>query len=66
MLQNNVAPNIGQKLSNYQWPIILGAGLYATFRGERVLVPIRFNATFLAAGLIVKKYVPLSWTMQKF
>jgi len=25
----------------------LGAGLYTTFRGERVLVVIRFNATFL-------------------
>ena len=46
-LQSNVAPNIGQKLSNYQWPITLGAGLYTTCRGERVVVVIRFNATFL-------------------
>jgi len=44
----------------------LGAGLYTTFRGERVLVVIRFNATFLSWGLIVKKYIPLSGTMQKF
>jgi len=41
-------------LSNNQWPVILGAGLYTTFRGERVLVVIRFNATFLSWGLIVK------------
>jgi len=27
MLQYNVAPHIGQKLSSNQWPIILGAGL---------------------------------------
>jgi len=38
MLQNNVAPNVGQKLSSNQWPIILGAGLYTTFRGQRLLV----------------------------
>jgi len=30
-----------------QCPIILGAGLYTTYRGERVLVVIGFNATFL-------------------
>jgi len=35
------------KLSNNQWPIILAAGLYTTFRGERALVYIRFNATIL-------------------
>jgi len=40
MLQNNVAP----KLSSNQWLIILGAGLYTTFHGERVLVVIRFNS----------------------
>jgi len=34
-------------LSKNQWLIILGAGHYETFRGERVLVVIRFNATFL-------------------
>jgi len=27
MLQINVAPHIGQKLSNNQWPIILGTWL---------------------------------------
>jgi len=47
MLQNNVEPNIGRKLSSNQWPIILGAVLYTTYRGERVLIVIRFNATFL-------------------
>jgi len=47
MLQNNVAPIIGQIVKN-QWPIILGAGLYTTFRGERVLIFIRLNATFLS------------------
>jgi len=30
------------------WPIILGAELYTTCRGERVLVVIRFNVTFLS------------------
>ena len=39
MLHNNVAPNIGQKLSSNQRPIVSGA--------ERVLVVIRLNATFL-------------------
>ena len=29
------------------WPTILGAELYITCRGERVLVVIRFNVTFL-------------------
>jgi len=47
MLQNYVTPNIGQKLSSNQWPIILGAGFYTTCRVERVLGVIRFNATFL-------------------
>ena len=57
MLHNNVAPNIGQKLSNYQWPIILGAGLYSTCRGERValVVVIRLNATFLPLRPYCKK-----------
>ena len=32
----------------------------------KMLSAIRFNATFPSWGLIVKKYVPLSWTMQKF
>ena len=65
MLQNNVAPNIGRKFSSNQWPVIWGSGLYTTYRGERVLVVIVFNATFLLWNVIVKKYVPLSWTMQK-
>jgi len=67
MLQNNVAPNIGQKLSSNQWPIILGAGLYATCRDERVLVVIRFYATFLPLTPYCDKIcsLPLSWTMQK-
>jgi len=47
MLQNNVAPNIGRKFSSNQWPVIWGSGLYTTYRGERVLVVIAFNATFL-------------------
>jgi len=46
MLQNHVAPNIGQKLLSNQWPTILGAGLFTTCHGERVLVVIRFNTTF--------------------
>jgi len=29
------------------WPIILATGLYTTCRGERELVVIRFNVTFL-------------------
>jgi len=37
MLQNY----FGQKFSSNQWPIILGAGLYTTCRGERLLVVIR-------------------------
>jgi len=61
MLQNNVAPSTGQKLSNNQWPINLGAGLYTICRGERVLVVIRFNAIFLP----LRPYCDLSWTMQK-
>jgi len=36
MLQNNVAPNIGQNLSSNQWPVILGSGLYTTYRGVLV------------------------------
>jgi len=47
MLQNNVAPNIGQEVSSNQLPIILVVGLYTTCRGERVLVVLRFNATCL-------------------
>jgi len=47
MLQINVAPNIGQKLSNNQWPITLAVEVYTIYRGERVLVAIGFNATFL-------------------
>ena len=42
------------KLSNNQWPIILGAGLYTTCRVERVFVAIRSNASFLSCGLNVK------------
>jgi len=34
MMQNNVAPNNGQKLPSNQWPVILGAGLNTTCRGE--------------------------------
>jgi len=34
MLQNNVAPNIGQTFPSNQWPVILGAGLNRTCRGE--------------------------------
>jgi len=32
---------------DFVWPIILGVGLYTTYRGKRVVVVIRFNATFL-------------------
>jgi len=32
MLQNNFALNISHKLSSNQWPVILGSGLYATYR----------------------------------
>jgi len=52
MLQNNVAPNI---VKLYQWSIILGAGFYTTCPGERVLVVIRFNATFLPLRPYCKK-----------
>jgi len=38
MLQNNIAPNIDEKLSSNQWPVILGAELYTTCCGEGVLV----------------------------
>jgi len=67
MLQNNVAPHIGQILSSNQWPIILCAGLYATYRGDWVLVVIRFNATFLPLRSYWEKIcsLPLSWKMQK-
>jgi len=41
-----VAYNFGCR-ALYNLPITLGAGLYATCRGERVLVVIRFNVTFL-------------------
>jgi len=47
ILQNNVAPNIGQNCQTISDPIILGAGLCTTCRVERVLVVIRFNPTFL-------------------
>jgi len=59
MLQNNVAPKIGQKLPNHQRPIILGAGLHKTCRGERALVVIRFDATFLPLRLYCEKNVYL-------
>jgi len=49
----------------YQWPIILGSGFHTTYRGERVLVVITLDATFLLLKRYCKKYVPLSWTMQK-
>jgi len=47
LLQNIVAPNIGQKLSSNQWPVILGSELYANYRGQRVLAVTTFNTTFL-------------------
>jgi len=68
MLQKIVAPNIGQKLSYDQWPIILGAGTYTICRGERMLVVIiRFNAPFLYLRPYCKKIcsLPFSWMMQK-
>jgi len=42
------------------WPIILDAELYTTCPGERVLVAIRFNATFLPLRPCYEKYVPAS------
>jgi len=42
-------------LSSTQRPIIFGAGLYTTCRGERVLLVIRFNATFLPLGFYCEK-----------
>jgi len=53
------------KVSNNQWPIILGAGLYTTCRGERVSAVIRFNATLLPFRSYCEKYVSISWTMLK-
>jgi len=51
---------------DFVWPIILGAGLCTTFRGERVLVVIRFNATFLLMRPYYKYiYISVSWMMQK-
>jgi len=57
MQQNNVAPNVGQNLTSNQCPITLGAELYPTCRGERVLVVIRFKATFLPLRPCCEKYV---------
>ena len=54
MLQKKCCTKYWPNLSNNQWPIILGGGLYTTFRGERVLVVIRFDAAFLSWGLIVQ------------
>ena len=59
MLQNYVAPNIGQKMSSNLWTIILVAGLYTTCPGERVLVVIRLNATLLPLRLYCEKNVYL-------
>jgi len=61
MLQNNVASNIGQKFSSNQWPIILGAELYTTFCGERVLVVIRFSAIFLPNRPYCEKICTSFW-----
>jgi len=62
MLQNDVAPNISQKLSSSQWTIILHAPVYTTYHGKQVLVIIRFNDTFLLLKpyFVVKPYVPFS------
>jgi len=65
MRQNNVASNTVQKFWTNQWSVILGAGLCTTCLGERVLVVISFNATFLSLRPYCEKYVPLSGTMQK-
>jgi len=46
------------------WPLILLAGLHTTCRGDRVLVVIMFNVTFLPWNLIEKKCAPGSWTRQ--
>jgi len=53
MLQNNVAPNIDQKFSSNDWPIIFGARLCITCRDEFVV--IRFNATLLPLRLYCEK-----------
>jgi len=39
----------------YQWPIILGSGFHTTYRGERVLVVITLDATFLLLKRYCKK-----------
>jgi len=48
------------------WPVTLLAGLYTTCRGDRVLVVIRFNVTFLPLRPYWKTCVglPVSWTIQ--
>jgi len=46
---------------DYMRPITLFVGLCATCRGERMLVVIKFNVTFLPSRLYLKKCVPVSW-----
>jgi len=41
-------------------PITLVAGFCTTFRGERVVVVIKFNVTFLPVRPYFKKCVPVS------
>jgi len=58
-MQDNVASQIGQKLSSSQRPVSLDVGLYTTCRGDRVLVFIRFNATILPLRPYCAQFVPL-------
>jgi len=44
---------------DYMWHIILDADLYTTCPGERVLVPTRFNVTFLPFETLLRKYTYL-------
>jgi len=60
--------NSGRHASiHFVWSVTLFAGLYTTCRGDRVLVVIRFNATFLLLRPYWKKCVglPVSWTIQE-
>jgi len=47
------------------WHIILGAELYTTCHGERVLVATRFNVTFPPLRLCYENTRPVSRKMQK-
>jgi len=56
MLLNNVAPNIGQKLSSNQWSTIFGAGLLYNLLWRVSVSNYQTQHSYLW-GLVVKKYV---------